>query len=112
VSIELMSAASSNNGEHVDQGLEQVTPVGATDPLPFATYPNVVDWAAARAPLYGAFLTLIGPLVPLFTPFQRLVTVCPLASVRRTVQPVKAVEPSLCTATSAWYPPLQLPVVR
>jgi len=72
----------------------QLTPVGAADPLPLATYPNAVDPPAGSEPLYGAFRTLIAPLVPLFTPFQRLVMLCPPASVMRTVQPLTAAAPA------------------
>jgi len=50
-------------------------------------------------------LTVIAPLVPELTPFQRLLITCPLASVRRTVQPASAALLVLRTVTSAWKPP-------
>jgi hypothetical protein len=56
--------------------------------------------------------TLTAPLVPVFTPLHRLVMVCPLASVMRTVQPFSAAVPLLRTVTSAWNPPLQLLATR
>lgn len=65
------------------------------DAAPVAVHPNEVEAPAASEPLYGSFFTVIAPLVPLFTPFQRLEMVCPLASVRWTVQLLIADEPAV-----------------
>jgi hypothetical protein len=92
-------------------GVVQLTPLGAVEPSPPATNPNVVDTPGSSEPLYGAFVTLTVPLVPVFTPFQRLLMVCPPASVSRTVQPLIAEAPA-CTVTSPWNPPPQLVTVR
>lgn len=65
------------------------------DAVPVAVHPNEVVAPAARAPLYEAFFTVIAPVVPLFTPFHRLVMVCPLARVSFTVQLLIADEPAV-----------------
>lgn len=82
--------------------------LGVRDPLPVPVYPNDVEPPPPIDPLNEAFLTLTAPLVPLFTPFHRLLMVCPLGSVRPTVQPLIADDPLLATVTFAWKPPVQL----
>nr|WP_246507333.1 hypothetical protein [Actinocrinis puniceicyclus] len=80
----------------------QLTPLGASDPSPLAVKPNDVEAPALIVPLYAAFLTLIDPLLPLFTPLHRLLMLCPLARVMCTVQPFSVDEPLLATTTLAW----------
>ena len=82
-------------------GLVQLTLVGRVEPLPLAVNPNVVEAPAARVPLYAALFTVIAPLVPLFTPLHRLLMLCPLASVRPTVQALSVDDPLLATVTLA-----------
>lgn len=81
------------------------------DAVPVAVHPNEVEAPAERAPLYGSFLTVIAPVVPLFTPFHRLLMVCPLASVSFTVQLLIADEPAV-TVTLPLKPPVQLLLVE
>lgn len=57
--------------------------------------------------MYGAFVTVIAPVVPLFVPFHRLEMVWPLASVSFTVQLLIADEPAV-TLTLPLKPPVQL----
>jgi hypothetical protein len=74
-------------------------------PVQVPRKPNEVDALAARFPLYEAFRTVIGDVVPVATPFQTWVTVWPLANVSRTVQPVIAAVPAV-TVTLPWKPPV------
>lgn len=65
------------------------------DAVPAAVHPKDVEAPAASEPLYGSFFTVIAPVVPLFTPFQRLEMVWPLASVSLTVQLLIAEDPAV-----------------
>ena len=77
-------------GGRVDRGVQGVlqltTGAGVLEPL--AVKPNTVVPLPGIVPLYGALRTEMVPVFPLRTPFQRLVMVCPLASVERHVPAV------------------------
>ena len=93
-------------------GLVQLMLVTAPELLPVAVYPNEVVTPPPRVPLEEAFLTVIAPLVPVFTPFHRLLMVWPLARVIFTVQPLTVDEPLFLTFTLALKPPCQLLVTE
>ena len=90
-----------------DQGLVQLTLLGAGELLPSAVNPNEAEAPAPRDPLNEAFLTVIAPLVPELVPFHRLWMVTPLGRVRCTVHPLIAEEPAV-TVTAPLNPPCQL----
>src|SRR3954453_9331472 len=96
----------------VGQGLVQEMLPGAALVLPLTKKPKLVEAFAPREPLYAALRTLTVPVVPVLMPFQTLPRVCPPASVRCTVQPLRVVEPLLATVISPWNPPSQWLTMR
>ena len=79
--------------------MRQVHPVGV-EPLPLTMNPKVVPADGARRPFQLSLATLIVDPAGVGRPPQSWPSVCPLARVNWTFQPLVVVDPVLVTVTS------------
>ena len=86
---------------------QQVT-VRLEGAVPEAVKPNETELPGLMLALYGSLVTVTAAPDEVNTPFQPLLTCCPLGHVQLARQPVAAEPPELLTVTWPWKPPDQL----